>query len=152
MTTISWKAPEQKHPLLFKVRPSTKEITSVLASDVDAKNTSRKFEMSTQPPNDVGPLYFELMTPTDAKVFWSHLIDANFLAEIWYPSNNKVEKPRKDVVTVYQMENQTVFDVDGVQYAFLHSEIADPLIKDIPDPKVMAAELARDLMDRPAKK
>jgi hypothetical protein len=151
MAVIEWKAPEQKHPLLIKIKPTKQDMEAVKVADLDEGKISRKFALSPTPLDDTGQLYFELVDKMGAALFWLHLMDTGCITELKYPSGNKIESPTKDVVTAYRMEDKVVFDIDGIQYSFLSAEIADPYIKDIEDPKEMAIAFARDLINRPEK-
>ena len=148
MAVIEWKAPEQKHPLLIKIKQTKQELMGVKAADMDTEKVSRKFALSPQPLDDTGQLYFELVDQVGGSLLWLHLSVPGCVTEVRYPSGNKVESPTKDVVTVYRMEDKVVIDVDGIQYSLLSNEIADPYIKDIEDPKEMAIAFAKDLMSR----
>ena len=149
---VSWKAPEQKHPLLIKTKGKKEDAVAIKLEDLDAKKITRKVVVSPTALDDTGQLYFEIVDgPFRAGgvgMCWLHLLDTEFLEEVRYPSGSKIDKPRKDVVTVYRMEDKVVVDVDGIQYSFLSEQTADPFIKDMTDGKEMVVRLLEDMLGR----
>lgn len=154
---IEWKAPEQKYPLVM--RSDMKKYPATMLKDVtkevvDKAKIARVVEFADGKDRTDAHLSFEVagsMAKIGAQTLWLHLLDLDFVVEIKYPNGGRVKTPKALKVVVHKQDEQVVVDVDGVQYHFLHVNMADPQIREqIEDPKEMVCELIRDVVDRAA--
>lgn len=152
---IEWRAPEQKHPLVM--RSDMKKYPATMLKDVtkdviDAGKIARVVEMAENGTRTDAHLSFEVAGPMariGAQTLWLQLLDPDFVVEVKYPNGGRVKTPKQPKVTIHKQDEQVVVDVDGIQYHFLHANMADPQIREqIDDPKEMVCELIRDVIDR----
>lgn len=158
---IQFKAEGQKQPLLVETKGDKKVIEAIQVDDVDSAKIKRKVTMSPQPLDEHGQLFFELVDGPFCRLglgmLWQHLLDEDFIVKIEYPGGAKLDKPRKDGVTVHRLAGGIAVDVDAMQYYFPNEldgkpHMADPFIKDIQDPKDLIVHLIMDLLNRPDEK
>ncbi len=146
---VEWQAKEQKEPLCIKFGMAKDTFLAMKTSEIDAAKVTKKIVLSDQQIEDTGQLFFSVTNREGAMLLWAHLTNEKFVKEIKYPSGSKVEEPEKPEVTVFKSPTKIVIDVDGIQYAFMADNVADPLIKTLEDPKAMVIGLIEDMANRP---
>jgi hypothetical protein len=158
---LNFKAEGQKNPLEVTTKLDKEDVLHFEGKDIDASLIKRKVVMAPQTLDEHGQLFFEIvdgpMCRAHLGILWNHLLDPEFIVKIEYPGGAKLDKPRKDVVTVYRLQGGIAIDVDAMQYYFPNEldgkpHLADPFIKDITDPKELIVRLIEDLLNRPDEK
>jgi len=151
---LKFRTPTHPEPIVGTVKRSVAELETVMPGSLDPKQIVREMVLSHEKVSDTGNLFFKVNSPLAARVFWFHLTTQNFAELLEFPNGGKIKDPYKDKVTVYVDDEKVVFDVDALMWVFMLRNretkmrlIPDVNVETIKDPKILAAELADNVLE-----
>lgn len=148
---LEWKSPDQKNPLLVKFDMTEAEFKKIGAEDVkpEALN-SREFKLNDD-ANGLGMVFLNIKLGQSARLLWAHLTNPGVLKEIKYPSGSVVKEFEKGPIEVTKEDDKVTVKVDEIHYIFARTNVANPLVLQNTDPKLLVTELILDVISRPEK-
>jgi len=129
---ISFRLPGQNEkPIRVVTRVPVEFYDTIASVDITPDKITRTVKFSDPPIRREGNLFFVVQPPIallTARMAWSHLLDLGHILEVHYPNRVTQKKPHENEVMISMMEDRIAINIDNLLWAFLRTDIPDPLI------------------------